>query len=104
MGEVFLADDTSLHPESPDVGPAVYGLAAQLLGRHIRQRPQRAVGLGQCRHYAMAGDRAPALDWLEKANADRDPNMPFIGCNPVFDVVRAEPRFQALLRAMNLSQ
>jgi TolB-like protein/Tfp pilus assembly protein PilF len=55
-------------------------------------------------NYAMAGDRALALDWLEKAFADRDPNMPFIGCNPVFDSVRAEPRFQALLRKMGLPQ
>ena len=50
----------------------------------------------------MAGDHAHALDWLEKAYADRDPNTPSIGCNPMFDSVRTDPRFQALLRKMNL--
>ena len=55
-------------------------------------------------NYAMAGDRALALDWLERAYADRDPNMPFIGVNPIFDPLRAEPRFQTLLRQMNLPQ
>jgi hypothetical protein len=55
-------------------------------------------------NYAMAGDDARALDWLEKAYADRDPNMPFVGCNPIFDRLRAEPRFKALLRRMNLPQ
>jgi serine/threonine-protein kinase len=55
-------------------------------------------------NYAMAGDRARALDSLERAYADRDPNMPYIGCNRIFDPLRAEPRFQALLRQMNLPQ
>jgi TolB-like protein len=53
-------------------------------------------------NYAMAGDRARALDWLEKAFADRDPNMPYIGCMPIFDPLRSDPRFKALLRQMNL--
>jgi len=55
-------------------------------------------------NYAMAGDRARALDWLEKAYAERDPNMTYISCMPIFDPLRAEPRFQALLRRMNLPQ
>ena len=55
-------------------------------------------------NYAMAGDLALSLDWLERAYADRDPNLPFIGCNPIFDPLRAEPRFQALLQKMNLPQ
>ena len=54
--------------------------------------------------YAMAGDRARALDWLEKACAERDPNVMYLGINPVLDSLRAEPRFQALLRKMNLTQ
>jgi hypothetical protein len=55
-------------------------------------------------NYAIAGDRARALDLLERAYAERDPNMPYIGCMPFFDPLRAEPRFQALLRRMNLPQ
>jgi serine/threonine-protein kinase len=55
-------------------------------------------------NYALAGDNARALDLLEKAYAERTPNMPYIGCSPIFDPLRAEPRFQALLRQMNLPQ
>jgi tetratricopeptide (TPR) repeat protein len=55
-------------------------------------------------NYAMAGDRARALDWLEKACAERDPTMVYLGIHPVLDPLRAEPRFKALLREMNLPQ
>jgi hypothetical protein len=55
-------------------------------------------------NYVMAGDNARALDWLEKAYAERDPNMTYISCMPFWDPLRAEPRFQALLRQMNLPQ
>jgi serine/threonine-protein kinase len=51
----------------------------------------------------MAGDGVRALDWLERACDDRDPNMPYINCEPMWDPVRSEPRFQALLRRMNLA-
>ena len=53
--------------------------------------------------YLDAGDKAQALDWLEKGFEVRDPNMPYIGVFP-YDSLRAEPRFQALLRRMNLPQ
>jgi hypothetical protein len=51
--------------------------------------------------YLDAGDNAQALDWLEKGFEARDPNMPYIGVLP-YDSLRSEPRFQALLRQMNL--
>jgi len=53
-------------------------------------------------HYLFAGDSARALDWLEQAFEDRDPDLPFIFCRPNFDPVRSNPRFQDLLRRMNL--
>jgi TolB-like protein/Flp pilus assembly protein TadD len=51
--------------------------------------------------YVGAGDRDRALDWLERAYEVRDPNMPYIG-GPRWDPVRDDPRFQGLLRRMNL--
>lgn len=52
--------------------------------------------------YTRAGKISDALDWLEKACDTRDPNMPYISADPVFDILRAQPRFQDLLRRMNL--
>jgi tetratricopeptide (TPR) repeat protein len=51
--------------------------------------------------YMFAGDKARAIDWLEKAYEDRDPNLPYLG-KPIWDPVRDDPRFQDLLRRMNL--
>jgi hypothetical protein len=51
--------------------------------------------------YLFAGDREHALEWLEKAYQERDPNMPYLGM-PTFDSLRSDPRFLDLLRRMNL--
>jgi serine/threonine-protein kinase len=62
------------------------------------------VAIDAANNYAMAGDNPRALDWLEKAYEQRDPNVPYISCMPIFDALRSEPRFKALLRQMNLPQ
>jgi TolB-like protein/Tfp pilus assembly protein PilF len=48
------------------------------------------------------GDHPRALDLLEQAAAERSMPMKWIGVEPLFDPIRAEPRFQALLRQMRL--
>jgi TolB-like protein/Tfp pilus assembly protein PilF/tRNA A-37 threonylcarbamoyl transferase component Bud32 len=52
--------------------------------------------------YTRAGKNDEALEWLEKAFEAHDPNMPYIGVDPIFDILRNEPRFQDLLQRMNL--
>ncbi|MBP1779164.1 MAG: hypothetical protein H6Q86_5175, partial [candidate division NC10 bacterium] len=44
------------------------------------------------------------LDLLERAYKERDPNLPYINCQPLWDPLRPEPRFQAILRRMGLPQ
>ena len=53
--------------------------------------------------FAMAQEYDEALEWLERAFETRDPNMPYITL-PVFDPLRSDPRFQDLLRRMNLPE
>lgn len=53
--------------------------------------------------YAILGDTAQALYWLERARDDRDPNLAMIGCRPEYDPLREHPRFKALLQAMHLT-
>jgi tetratricopeptide (TPR) repeat protein len=52
-------------------------------------------------HYLDAGDYDLAIDWLERAYEDHDPDLPYIG-QPIYDPIRSNPRFQDLLRKMNL--
>ena len=48
------------------------------------------------------GETAEALGWLEKAIEERSLPLKWIGVDPLFDSLRAEPRFQALLKRMGL--
>ena len=49
------------------------------------------------------GEYDEALEWLEKAYEERNSWMPFIQVEPRLDPLRSDPRFQDLLRRMNLS-
>jgi len=53
--------------------------------------------------YAASGDKEKSLEWLEKGYEIKDPNMPYIKGNGIIDnLLHDNPRFQDLLRRMNL--
>jgi tetratricopeptide (TPR) repeat protein len=52
--------------------------------------------------YRDAGRSQEALDWLERAFEERDPDMPYIGV--FWKGFRDEPRYQSLLRRMNFPE
>jgi serine/threonine protein kinase len=52
--------------------------------------------------YAIAGENDQALEWLEKGLEVRDPVMPYVDAYVEFAPLRSYPRFQDLLRKMNL--
>jgi TolB-like protein/Tfp pilus assembly protein PilF len=52
--------------------------------------------------YVYAGNKEQALAWLEKGFEIGDPNMPYIIEPAIFDLLKDEPRYQDLLRRMNL--
>ncbi len=54
------------------------------------------------RIYAGLGDKAQALDWLEKAYDQRTWSLFLLKAEPMYDNLRGEPRFQALVTKMGL--
>jgi TolB-like protein/Tfp pilus assembly protein PilF/predicted Ser/Thr protein kinase len=54
--------------------------------------------------YTRAGKNKEALNYLEKAYEAHDPNCIYLGVDPIFDVLRNEPRFQDILRQMKFPQ
>ena len=50
--------------------------------------------------YTQWGDRARALEWLEKAWRLRDPGLEQLKTDPLMDPLRQEPRFKAVMREL----
>ncbi|MDQ1473248.1 MAG: hypothetical protein QOJ99_4728, partial [Bryobacterales bacterium] len=51
--------------------------------------------------YLGLGEYQQALDWLDIAYDERDPLLAMVFVNPSHDALRADPRFDSLLRRMN---
>ncbi|AHG92755.1 protein kinase (plasmid) [Gemmatirosa kalamazoonensis] len=70
-----------------------------LLERHAREYVSPAAISAV--HIGL-GEYDAALDWAERAHAERRGWLAYLAVNPIFDPMRAMPRFQALLDAMRL--
>jgi len=54
--------------------------------------------------YASLGDRDSAFDWLELGRQARDPWLPWVKIDPLYDPLRADPRYAAFLASLGLPQ
>jgi len=52
--------------------------------------------------HAGLGNKDEAFAWLEKAYAERESRMEFIKTDPNYDSLHSDPRFQEMLRRLNL--
>jgi TolB-like protein/Flp pilus assembly protein TadD len=48
--------------------------------------------------YVGLNEKDRAFEWLEKAFAERSPGLTFLKAEPMFDPVRADPRFEGLVQ------
>ncbi len=87
--------------EALEAGYAAGGYA-EAMRRVAETAAASALGVDVATWYMRAGDEALALEWLETGLRQRDPNMPYIGVIPLYDPLGDDPRFQDLLRRMNL--
>jgi serine/threonine protein kinase/tetratricopeptide (TPR) repeat protein len=96
------------------ISEGIFGWALALAG-HIGEARQILEALRERRRhyycpatpiswiYLGLGDYQQALDWLDTAYNERDPLLAMVFVNPTHDVLRSDPRFEALLRRMNFS-
>jgi len=56
------------------------------------------------RAYAYRSQSDSSFEWLEKAYQIRDPVLTYIKADPGFAKFRADSRYKALLRKMNLPE
>ena len=52
--------------------------------------------------FGALGRKDEAFKWLNKAYEERTAALVYLKVHPVFDPLRSDPRFQDLLRRMNL--
>jgi tetratricopeptide (TPR) repeat protein len=99
---VRLSDGMSLY-----LVMLAYGLAvgheeaeARTLLEELRRRAEHEFiwPMGLAMAHGHLGDENVALDYLERAYAERVGWMPLLSLDPAFAVLRPSPRFQALLR------
>lgn len=67
-----------------------------------RARQRRVSPVYRARVYANLGDKERALELLRQAYEERSDHLLAIGIDPIFDGLRADPRFAELLRGIGL--
>jgi TolB-like protein/Tfp pilus assembly protein PilF len=94
----------------PSAGLAIYlaragrrDEAEATIKKVLAMRDEKFVSpYGIASYYAVTGQNEPALDWLERAYAERDGTLVWIKVHPRLDGLRGEPRFRTLLEKMKL--
>jgi tetratricopeptide (TPR) repeat protein len=77
--------------------------ALGVLGELLEMRTRRYVSpYGIASIYSCLGDIDAAFQWLETAYAEHDQTLAWVGVHPRLDPLRNDPRFDDLLRRMNL--
>jgi TolB-like protein/Flp pilus assembly protein TadD len=77
---------------------------AQETLRRVHQRiADSSASSVACVHaYSALGQTSQALDWLERAVHERYTGLMYLKLDPLYDSLRNEPRFQAVLKQTNL--
>jgi serine/threonine-protein kinase len=92
--------DYSVSMAAFSAGQSAEGLAA--LERLKSRTPDRCAAQIAFIH-AMQGDREQTFAWLDRAIALRDPGLKGMQNRPEFDGFKGDPRFERVLRLMNLA-
>jgi tetratricopeptide (TPR) repeat protein len=78
------------------------GDEALRIATELAQRPTGWRTWGLAEIYAALGEKDEAFRWLEAAYEQRNGYLPWIGHDPFAAALRDDPRFEALLRRINV--
>jgi pentatricopeptide repeat protein len=92
-----------------------FGYASAVAGKHEQARQVLAELHERAQHTYVKplaaawiliglGAKDLAFTWLDQAYAEHDPYLTLLNADPVYDSLRADPRFTALLRKVGLEQ
>jgi serine/threonine protein kinase len=84
-----------------------YSIALKRVAELMIERAERGIHVTPWQIatlYTRAGMPDEALLWFEKALEARDPNMPYLKVDPIFDDLREDPRFIMLLKKIGFRQ
>ena len=105
----LLSEVLNSHPEMEGIRPHL-AMALSAMGRHAEARAQlteRVKEIAEADHdvpywlasaYAMEGMNDEAFEWLERAISLGNENKPWFEANPIWEPLRDDPRFQALMQ------
>lgn len=113
MGDLAVAEAERAVELGDPLGDGVLALAyagsgrkteAAALLKTITEQAARspARGVDVALVFAALGDKDRAFVWLEQASKDHDQWMPFLKVMPELDALRADPRFQDLVRRVGI--
>ncbi len=80
---------------------------AQASQQALDELISKAASLSACQIaevYAWRGEKEKAFEWLERAYRQRDAGVVSMKADPLFKSLRGDPRFDAMLRKINLSE
>lgn len=96
-GEEIAATELS---DPKEAMKAVYRWRLNRRFEAAKQRPLSSDGFAEL--YTAIGEKDKAFEWLETAVRERDFSISSIKVDPDFDLLRSDPRFDALLKKMGL--
>jgi serine/threonine-protein kinase len=110
---VRVLEEAQLLPESGTYTQATLGYVLARMGREAESRAILARLETHAQHEYVSpvafatlllglGDVDGAMDWAERARADRRGWLAYLKVNPLLDPMRGHPRFEALVRQMRL--
>ena len=70
-----------------------------VLDAEERKHPLAIAGV-----YSVLGEKEKAIDWLERAYDERSGYLAGIDCDFVYENLRTEPRYQALLEKLDIKK